>query len=123
MRDCHDPLDQVPAGAPRKKASEAPTVARTQVRCPNALCSKLNPRQEMMDPMTLERAGLSGNWIWRAHRCTYCHIVYSIDRRRRKVQRGWYDEDGWRFLPALRAKRPRGKDHHHDGQALRRRAG
>ena len=98
-------------------------MARTQVRCPNALCSKLNPRQEMMDPMTLERVGLSGHWIWRAHRCTYCHIVYSIDRHRRKVWRGWYDEDGWRFLPAVPAKRRRGKDHHHNGQALRRRAG
>ena len=73
-------------------------MARTRVRCPNAPCRKLNPRQEMMDPETLERAGLSDNWIWRAHRCTYCHVVYTMERHRGKVQRGWYDQDGWRFV-------------------------
>jgi hypothetical protein len=89
-------------------------VERTRIRCPNALCSNLNARQEMMDPKTLERAGLADNWIWRAHRCTHCHGVYSMERRRGKVQRGWYDEDGWRFAPVV-AKRPRGEKYHRNG--------
>jgi hypothetical protein len=82
-------------------------VAQVPVRCPNVLCSKLNPRQELMDPRILEKAGLSGDWIWRAHRCTYCHVVYSIERRRRKVQWGWYDEDGWRPATVVRRGRLR----------------
>ena len=82
-------------------------MAQVAVRCPSILCSKLNPRQELMDPRTLEKAGLSGDWIWRAHRCTYCHVVYSIERRRKKVQRGWYDEDGWRSATVVRRRRPR----------------
>jgi hypothetical protein len=97
-------------------------VARTRVRCPNAPCRKLNPRQEMMDPKTLERAGLSDNWIWRAHRCTHCHVVYSMERHRGKVQWGWYDDDGWRFAPVV-AKRHAAKSTHHDGRALRSRTG
>ena len=95
---------------------------RTRIRCPNAVCSNLNARQEMIDPKTLERAGLSENWIWRAHRCTYCHVVYSMERNRGKVQRGWYGDDGWRFAPVV-LRRPRGKEYHHKGHALRRRAG
>jgi len=97
-------------------------VGRNRFRCPNPLCSYLNARQEMMDPKTLERAGLSHNWIWRAHCCTYCHVVYSIERHRRRVQRGWYDGDGWRFAPVV-AKRPRGNEYRHNGRALRRRTG
>lgn len=95
---------------------------RTRIRCPNAVCSNLNARQEMMDPKALERAGLSENWIWRAHRCTYCHVVYSMERNRGKVQRGWYGDNGWRFAPVV-LRRHRGKEYHHKGHALRRRAG
>jgi hypothetical protein len=97
-------------------------VRRTRIRCPNAVCSNLNARQEMIDPKTLERAGLSENWIWRAHRCTYCHVVYSMERNRGKVQRGWYGDDGWRFAPVV-LRRPRDKEYHHKGHALLRRAG
>jgi hypothetical protein len=75
-----------------------------------------------MDPKILERVGLSDNWIWRAHRCTYCHVVYSIERQRRRVQRGWYDGDGWRFAPVV-TKHPYGKEYNHNGPALRRRIG
>jgi len=52
----------------------------------------------MMDPTTLERAGLSDNWIWRAHRCTYCRGVYSIERRQ-----GGPAGLVWRRRMALRA--------------------
>jgi hypothetical protein len=70
-------------------------VVRTRSQCPAPDCSAANPRQINMDEEILTKAGLTGAWIHRAHRCTYCDVVYSLEGGR-KVIHGWYGNKGWK---------------------------
>jgi hypothetical protein len=68
---------------------------RIRSQCPARYCSAGNPRQIEMNPEILTKAGVTGAWLSRAHSCTYCDAVYSLEGGR-KVVRGWYGSQGWK---------------------------
>lgn len=48
-------------------------------RCPAHDCNRGASRQIKFSRDVLERAGVVGNWLDRALRCSYCGTVYTVE--------------------------------------------
>lgn len=53
-------------------------------------CDAASPSQAHVEQQALEAAGLSGDWLSSAYRCTYCDYIYSIAANGQKICRGHF---------------------------------
>lgn len=64
-------------------------------------CDAAAPRQVRLERQALVEAGLNGDWLGNAFRCTYCDHIYSIGANGMKVHQGHFggntlmEADNW----------------------------
>jgi hypothetical protein len=76
---------------PGVKHMGRPELRKVRSECPaRDHCGHPHPKQMDLNPALLEREGVSGDWVSRAKRCTYCGTVYSVEPGG-KIIRGYYD--------------------------------